>query len=363
VKKYSTGKNSAALDRIRSEGGATLKALENTPATQELTYQLLHASIAHSTWSKYRSGWKAFEDFEQHTKKKFTWPLEKDTIRGFAVYCLHIRKIQPQSVRTYLASITMLHKLKGYTDFTISDTMMAMILRGAGNLVLASPTQPHNSRRVMSLPLLRHFGHKLAMANWHSMTTQCMWTAGLLAFFGTIRMGELLSGSESTFDESTTLTWGDVLYREEDDSFLLHLKIPKSAVREGEFVDIFPFKKFGCCPVAALKEHHKIQTAAGRGRWQDPVFIFPNGKMMTKSCLNQALKTLMQDVCDFTVNSLSCHSFRAGVPSELERHPDMMSSDDIKGWGRWNSEAYEKYTRLKLDQKKKIFKKITDILV
>lgn len=62
------------------------------------------------------------------------------------------------------------------------------------------------------------------------------------------------------------------------------------------------------------------------------------------------------------VHSISGHSFKAGVPSELNRHPELLSSDDVKGWGRWCSEAYNRYTRLKLDQKKCIFDKITAVL-
>ena len=34
---------------------------------------------------------------------------------------------------------------------------------------------------------------------------------------------------------------------------------------------------------------------------------------------------------------------------------DLMSSYNVKGWGRWSSEAYQRYTRLKIDQKRDIF--------
>jgi len=329
---------------------------------QEKAIDLLHAAISEKTWGKYRSGWKAFEEYENLTDKKFRWPLEKDTVRGFVVYCLTKRKIQPTSTKTYISALVMLHKIKGFQDYDIKDNMVDMLLKGADHLALANPPPTQNSRRVVTLPLLRHFGNKLAKSGWSHTTTQSLWTAGLLAFFGTIRMGEILSPREDSFDKTTTLTWGDIIYLEKEDSFIIHLKIPKGAPREGEFVDIFPFKSFGCCPVAALKKQKESQESLGRGKKEDPVFIFPNGKFLTTGKFNESIKPLFCDICDYRNDKILCHSFRAGIPSELSRYPEMMSSDDIKGWGRWKSDAYDRYTRLKMDQKKAIFQKITSIL-
>jgi len=195
----------------------------------------------------------------------------------------------------------MLHKLKGFTNIDLQDDIVNMMLRGADHLILAAQTQPHNNRRAMTMPLLRHFGHRLSTSDWHPITAQCFWTAGLLAFFGTIRMGEILSPAETFADPTSTLTWGDIFHRIEDDSFLIHLKIPKTAPKQGEFVDIFKFRKFGCCPVAAIKNLKKKQLEMGRGNRNDPVFILPDGKLMTTNIFNSGLKVLMADICDFKV--------------------------------------------------------------
>jgi len=81
------------------------------------------------------------------------------------------------------------------------------------------------------------------------------------------------------------------------------------------------------------------------------------------SAYNQALRILLEDLVDNTVDKISCHSFRAGLPSLLNRFPDLATQEDIKGWGRWSSEAYTRYTRLKIEQKQKIFEKITSVLI
>ena len=129
-----------------------------------------------------------------------------------------------------------------------------------------------------------------------------------------------------------------------------------------KFIDIFPFPGHSCCPVKALLSHLQAQKKLGWGRIQDPVFTYPSGKFLTPSGLNAIFKSLLGDICDFERNYISCHSLRAGIPSALFCFPDLLSSDDVKGWGRWSSEAYQRYTRLKIDQKREIFMKISSAL-
>jgi hypothetical protein len=72
---------------------------------------------------------------------------------------------------------------------------------------------------------------------------------------------------------------------------------------------------------------------------------------------------LLADVCDAN-NTISCHSFRAGLPSMMAEHPEEMSAEDIRHWGRLssNSNSYQAYTRLKTNQKQKLYGKIVNAL-
>jgi hypothetical protein len=138
------------------------------------------------------------------------------------------------------------------------------------------------------------------------------------------------------------------------------VRLPKSAAKEGEFLDVFEFPQFGCCPVAALK---RLMMTSGNTREPGhPVFCFSSGKFLTVQGLNAILKQLLADVVDPARDTISCHLFRAAIPSALTRHPTLATSDDVKGWGRWSSEAYQRYTRLKTDQKRSIFNKIMAVL-
>ena len=84
---------------------------------------------------------------------------------------------------------------------------------------------------------------------------------------------------------------------------------------------------------------------------------------MTTEAFNKALRLLLADVVDYSKDSITCHSFRAGLPSLISQYPELMSVEDIKSWGRWSGESYSKYTRLGDVQKKKLFDMISDVIV
>ena len=106
-----------------------------------------------------------------------------------------------------------------------------------------------------------------------------------------------------------------------------------------------------------------MQQEAGLHQPDAPVFRFETGRNLIPSQLNVVLSNLLADLCLPGQDTITCHSFRAGIPSTLSLFPHLISSDDIKGWGRWHSECYKRYTRLRHEQKRKIFNKITTALL
>ena len=130
--KYSTGDRSGTLGFINQAGATALPELGQVPSIRDNMSKLLHASLAAGTWKKYASGWRMFDAYEASLQRKFQWPLSKDVLRGFAVFCIADRKLKPTSVRTYLSSLVCLHRLKGFTTFELKDCLLDAILKGAG---------------------------------------------------------------------------------------------------------------------------------------------------------------------------------------------------------------------------------------
>ena len=107
------------------------------------------------------------------------------------------------------------------------------------------------SRKAMSLPLLKLLGHKISKADWITEDKAVFWSAYLIAFFGSLRLGEFLTKNEKKFNPSETLLWQDMTLR--DDSLSMLIKIPKNRTKNGEIVDIFSCLGHNCCPIAAIK--------------------------------------------------------------------------------------------------------------
>lgn len=322
--------------------------------------ELVGASLARSTWAKYEAGWNCFADFETNRSSPSPWPIPAEILRDFAVWGIRCRGLAPASLKTYFLALSMAHKLKGLSFPGLEDKLLDLIIRGAENLAAKSipppSSHPQQARRAVSLPMLKILGHKLAESGWDPTSKQSIWTAMLVAFFSSARMGELLAKGEKGFDPDSTLLWGDIKARE-DGSFLLHIKSPKSRSAKGEFLDIFQFQ--GCCPAAALRQLHQLWLSPSKDL---PVFRLAGGINLTIWRLNKVLRDLVVGLPKIRPGDISCHSFRAGLPSHLARFPELASSSEIKQWGRWKGDSFQLYTRGEGTQRRKIFSTITATL-
>jgi hypothetical protein len=213
-----------------------------------------------------------------------------------------------------------------------------------------------DTRKVMTLPLLKILGHLIASSDWLENSKKVFWAACVTAFFGSFRFGELLADSPTKFNPDETLLWSDVKFNPEG-SVLIHVKIDKNKICQGSYIDLFSFEGHNCCPIAVLKSlYSNVYDVSS------PVFKFENGNLLTVKVLNCTIRKLLEPVIGPSANLISGHSFRAALPSAMANDPEATKDIDIKQWGRWTSDSYLLYTRLKYKQKKYLFKKITDVL-
>jgi hypothetical protein len=321
----------------------------------------MNASLSRATWQKYSSGIKAFACFEAAQRTSYNWPISVETFRHFALWCYTERGLKHTSIKTFLAAVRFGHTLRGLShDHLAHDSILATIMKGLKHESLAYSPSP--TRRVVTFKLLLTIGHKISGSSWDPLTKQVIWAACTVAFFGSVRLGEILASEENAFSPFSDLTWKDVLLTKSG-SFLIRIKQPKSGEPEGEYVDLFPFRGYKCCPVKALKKLAELQKVAGVFDPDQPVFRIKSGAYLTMQKFNRILTGLLSDVCKPGVDSITCHSFRAGIPSLLSTFPELATSDMIKGWGRWHSECYSRYTRLQLPQREKIFSSIASALM
>ena len=179
----------------------------------------------------------------------------------------------------------------------------------------------------------------------------------LCGIFGSFRLGEILPRSNDQDPE--TLTWNQIKFSK-NGSVVINIRFPK-VIRDisGDFVDLFEIKNSSFCPFSALK-HLSTLRASTTGS-KSPVFQFENGKNLTQRIFSSTVVSLLERHVGSEAKNFSGHSFRAAIPSALANTPDLASDSDIMMWGRWSSESYKCYTRLKHNARKAIFEKIVSM--
>ena len=308
---------------------------------------LIAASLSTNSWNRYNSAVNCANCY-----KKVSWPMTSEYLRGFTEWALTVRNLSASTVLVYLSDLKLSHKIRNLDSNQFNDYFITAMIKGSEKLSLYTSICKR-TRLVLTFPLLKLLGHEISKSNWSIDSKRVFWSACSLAFFGSFRLGEILSPKESECCQET-LKWKNIQIFE--DHAIVNIEIPKTLrSKKGEFVDIFPFK--GCCPLSALKELNKTKKfSAGRDL---PVFTFENGKFLTQETLIRTMRELLSKHIGQNAKNISGHSFRAGIPSALSDCPDLASDEDIRKWGRWNSNSFQIYTRLQLNVRRSIFVKIS----
>jgi len=244
------------------------------------TAELLRASHSLASWNKNATAIKCFEKFDSQSPNMHVWPLTEKSICEFVTWAVVVCKLRAATVKSYLAAISLAHKFKGLDSSPCNGFLAKNLLKGAENLEFYLNIS-RESRKAMSLPILKILGHQLAKSDLSEMDRLVIWAAAVVAFFGSLRLGEILAKNENVFNHSDILMWDDVKIK--NDAILLHIKIPKNRIAKGEFVDIFEFDKHNCCPLKTMK---MLYLTRGKNlKKNSPVFCFKSGKMLTPAFL------------------------------------------------------------------------------
>jgi hypothetical protein len=198
---------------------------------------LMAASRASSTWDRYRTAIRSFEKFSESKNSQCSWPIPVNLAREYVSWALKSKNLSPNTVKLYISDLCTAHLLKGLQPSFVSDFFIKSMIKGAENLSLYSNITKH-AKLVMTLPLLKILGHEIATSNWSTDSKRVFWAACCVAFFGSFRMGEILSKSENTYS-TETLTW-DCVNLSVPDIATIQVRFPKSNSKcNSDFIDLF----------------------------------------------------------------------------------------------------------------------------
>ncbi len=230
-------------------------------------------------------------NFSTSSKIPFEWPIPLKNIRLYASWADSVCKLAPSTIKTYISALSKLHLLSGLEMSSfLSDPWLKIFLKGAENAQVYDRRFP---AKKISFSILQLLGHAIARSGWSHYSKLLFWSASLFLFFGSFRLSEVFPLSSSAFDESTDLTWHDIIFRS-DGSISIHIKSPKTGGFPGQYVDLFSFSqnnKF--CPVNYLNKLLSFQQENFSFPYKRPPFLFSTGVFLTASVFRQTVISLL----------------------------------------------------------------------
>ena len=320
--------------------------------------KLIFASLTKSSWKRYETSVKTFARFCKSENVEFSFPIPSNVKINFVVWLSEKRNLSCSTLKAYLSALDHLATMLGQGGTRwFEDDRMKLVLRGVKNLERGGAVRVRKSRAIRVSDLLK-IRKRLARASWGLGSRQSFWTCCLIAFFGSCRISELLGEFAVLFGSKSAFCWKNVVWVDEN-HVQIEFRIPKTN-RNTEKVDLFSFPNKKLCPVRALKNLEISQKQTGLWAPDLPVFRLTSGACLEKSKFAKILKNLLKSE---NLENLDLRSFRSGIPSLLERNPELANDSHIKIWGRWRGNSYQTYMKGGNLGKKWIFKKIVAALL
>jgi hypothetical protein len=308
--------------------------------------KLTSASLSSNTWHKYHAAFNKFSSYLSDTNQSFNWPVNDKTLNGFVLWCKSKRNISPQSVQAYIFGLSKIQQFFGFDKIPFKKSIAENLINGWCH----SQTETKKSKGKMTVKILSKI-KKILKRSFSKLNYHTIWAACCLAFFSSCRMGEILSNSKTTFDNTSTLLWEDLQIHHNK----LKFKIKNSKTSfDPESIYLFSVPNKKLCPILAIKKLKFWQVQSNIYQKNLPVFRLQDGSNLTKSFLNKWLAKYFTNI--------SCHSFRNAIPTLLADHPEIASDDCVKNWGRWKTDSFESYQKSKSSKKKWLFDKIIGLL-
>lgn len=316
----------------------------------------LETSLSLTTWSSYATAHRMLMLYARLLGKEITYPISKQDLIGFVVFLFRGRRISPSTIRQYLSGIKCFHNMLDVSLEAFQSTALKYVLMGFENQHKAWE-EDGPRRRAFTFPLLKLLAATLSECDIIALDAQCLWTAAVIAFWSSCRMGDMLVDSHNA-NKSKLLTWKDIQEKDED-HLILYFAHPKQAKRENGLVcDIFSFPDKLFCPVDNLRKLAKMNHSIGRRDRDKQVFNLSKGGTLRMAKMNEFLKENLLPKVGTELGTLSCHSFRAALPSLMAASPAIFTTEETLLQGDWHSDSYKLYTRLNNIGRKQTHKKV-----
>lgn len=302
--------------------------------------------LSENTWGQYKSAKKHLLACQNSTGVRMCFPLGETQVMTLIGYLFN-RDLQGKTVSKVLSALRTLHMVEGVPVPCLRNGLVNAVLRGKANF-----DEEEQRAAIKRQPVTLKVMHLLevtlkldkTLSEEHKKLT---WAVACIAFNGCFRCGELLSSTARTIDPLNCLLRQDIYISKcrvegiMTEILNVRLKSDKASRADTRNVVVEVFaNKSRLCPVRAFKGYI---ASCGAGRMSCAAFRLPSGFAYRKQRFNEDLKKLLGQYLPYS--RLTGHSFRIGMASLLAQAG--FSDDTIQQIGRWNSQAFKTYIRLK----------------
>lgn len=288
-----------------------------------------------ATKRSYKAGTRQYNQFCE----QFSLPSNPTSEKTLLLFVTHLatRGLSYATIKVYLAAVRYIHVAAGHHNaFDLQFTpRLHQLLRGIRK---ESSTTPPRQRLPITIKLMQKIKHLLTKQPTTYQSTM-LWAACCVAFFGFLRVSEFTVPSQHSYDQLNHLSLADLTLnnRRSPTVVQIHIKHSKTdPFRQGASVFLSKTHK-GICPVRAIIDYLIV-----RGGKEGPLFLWPDGTMLTRKLFASALTNILSQI-NVPPQLYNTHSFRIGAATSANQAG--LSPLQIKVLGRWRSDAYQRYIR------------------
>jgi hypothetical protein len=206
--------------------------------------------LARSTWKRYSAALQSWKCFAKETEGD--WRHVSDSRRGkFIGWCRARGKLSAGSVKVYLGELKRLEEMRRQLRQGGGDFIEKELLKGYENLGKEKRGKKKRGAIPVNLEILDVVRKKLKKSGWAEGSRLCLWAACLIAFWGAVRLSEILPKGDRLFDKFSDLLWKNVKWDSEK-GMKLEIRGGKVPGPPGNCVRLFAVKKTEilsrCCP-------------------------------------------------------------------------------------------------------------------
>ncbi|XP_075131908.1 uncharacterized protein LOC142204493 [Leptodactylus fuscus] len=286
---------------------------------------LINVSLAEGTWAGYGAAWGKWVEWSA----AFGSQIEGEGER----LLLLVGQCREEGwslsrVNKFLAGLAFGFKARGLPDAT-KHFLVRQAMRGWRRGGTA-----RDSRRPILFQLLLSLGSALKVVCRSVAELRLFRLAFSLAFFGAMRLGELLSPSRSV---PGGLLAGDVRLFEDSLEFFIR-RSKTDLMGRGAKVVLFAVPGVDMCPVVCLREFLSHERPAGT-----PLLTHEDGSFLSRFQFLAIFKKCLVH-CGRLPADFGGHSFMIGAATEAARNG--LAEDVIRRIGCWESMRFRSYVRL-----------------